>query len=218
MASLITVSGTRIPLRSGQSYVLGRGRDCDIVVDDISCSRRHALVSIGDGGEAGYVEDLGSRNGSYHNGEPVTLRTPVRQGSRIRIGKSVFLLHLLDDPMDSDLSETGTMGVEGCPLGADVDGGELSSYGLLELLKLLMHSRKDLSLHVALADDNAQVELRDGQVIAAAHGGIVGFNALVRLAREKSGIFWIVENDAECDANVDEPGEHLLTELARCLS
>jgi pSer/pThr/pTyr-binding forkhead associated (FHA) protein len=217
MPCLITVSGTRVPLRPGQSYVLGRGRDCDVVVDDIACSRRHALVTLGESEDSGYVEDLGSRNGSFHNGEPVLLRTPIRQASRIRIGKTVFLVQLFEEPYESDLSETGTLGMESRQLGAHVDGGELSSYGLLELLRLLTHSKRDLSLHVALTDDNAQVEFRQGEVVAAAHGGLQGFNALVRLGREKTGIFWIVENTEECDRNVDVPSTHLTEELARCL-
>ena len=33
MPYLVTVSGSRIPLRRGQAYSLGRGMDCDIVVE-----------------------------------------------------------------------------------------------------------------------------------------------------------------------------------------
>jgi len=53
--------------------VIGRQSDCDIVLDSNSVSRRHAEV-VADGG-AFFVEDLGSRNGTYVNGRKIEGRT-----------------------------------------------------------------------------------------------------------------------------------------------
>jgi len=217
MPHLMTVTGSRVPLRAGHSYVMGRGRDCEIVVEDIACSRRHALITLSEDGEDAFITDLGSRNGCYLNGERVTERLVMQQGARIRIGTTVYLLHLLEAPEEIDFSETGTIGFDQAGIAEDIDGGELAHYGLVELLKLLVHSRRNLSLHVALPDDNAQIEIRKGELLAASCGGLDGFNALVKLGRNETGIFWVVENEDQVDGNVEESSARVLVELTRCL-
>lgn len=50
-------------LREGGSYVVGRGRDADMMLEDLDVSRHHAIVSLR-GGDV-FVRDLGSRNGTH---------------------------------------------------------------------------------------------------------------------------------------------------------
>src|SRR5262245_27924712 len=47
-------------LGDGQ-FVIGRGADCQLALDDGLVSRRHAMISVAD--EDVFVEDLDSRNG-----------------------------------------------------------------------------------------------------------------------------------------------------------
>jgi len=64
--------------------VIGRGRSADVVLADTTISRAHA--AIGFNGEAFYVQDLGSTNGTRVNGE----RSPqaeLHDGDEIRLGK-----------------------------------------------------------------------------------------------------------------------------------
>jgi adenylate cyclase len=69
-------SGRRFPLGEGQSWAIGRGDGCVVMLDSRSVSRLHALIQRRDGGDLALV-DLGSRNGSFINGTrvsfPVTL-------------------------------------------------------------------------------------------------------------------------------------------------
>ena len=51
---------------SGDPFVIGRSRECDLVLDDPNVSRRHAELRREDGGWA--VRDLGSTNGIKLNG------------------------------------------------------------------------------------------------------------------------------------------------------
>jgi hypothetical protein len=51
---------------SGDPFVIGRSRECDLVLDDPNVSRRHAELRREDGGWA--VHDLGSTNGIKLNG------------------------------------------------------------------------------------------------------------------------------------------------------
>ena len=68
--------------------LLGRGEQADIQLDDGFASSRHArLVPQGD---VMVLEDLGSTNGTYLNGEPLRGPQPLHAGDRIRIGDSEF--------------------------------------------------------------------------------------------------------------------------------
>ncbi|MCX6508026.1 MAG: FHA domain-containing protein [Actinobacteria bacterium] len=68
--------------------VLGRGAPSDIVLDDTFLSTQHARFST-DGGDL-FIEDLGSRNGSYINAEPVIHRTQLLKGDVIQIGNVIL--------------------------------------------------------------------------------------------------------------------------------
>ncbi|MEU3980720.1 FHA domain-containing protein [Streptomyces sp. NPDC026672] len=69
---------------------IGRAADNDLVVDDLTVSRRHAeLRALPDGSYE--IADLGSHNGTFLDGRPVTLAR-VRPGDVVGIGHSAFCL------------------------------------------------------------------------------------------------------------------------------
>ena len=80
--------GRRIPLLAGAT-VLGREGDGDIRIDSPTVSRRHARISISADGVT--IEDLGSKNGTFLHGEPVSTAAPLADGDEIRIGSIVLL-------------------------------------------------------------------------------------------------------------------------------
>lgn len=65
-------------------FVIGRGEECHLVLDDSLVSRRHAVLRAGS--DHVIVEDLGSRNGVRVNGTRIDRRADVRVGDSIRIG------------------------------------------------------------------------------------------------------------------------------------
>jgi pSer/pThr/pTyr-binding forkhead associated (FHA) protein len=86
--------GTAAGLRAGSAYdlsdgaLLGRGDAADIRLEDTFASSQHArLVPQGD---VMVIEDLGSTNGTYLNGEPLRGPQPLHVGDSIRIGDSEF--------------------------------------------------------------------------------------------------------------------------------
>jgi|SoiMethySBSTD1v2_1073268.scaffolds.fasta_scaffold81537_2 hypothetical protein len=85
---------TAAGLRAGAAYdvsggaVLGRSADADIILGDQFSSGRHARLAPH--GDAVVLEDLGSTNGTYLNGEPLGGPQPLHDGDRIRIGDSEF--------------------------------------------------------------------------------------------------------------------------------
>ncbi|WP_437812992.1 FHA domain-containing protein [Sorangium sp. So ce1078] len=76
-------------------FFIGRSADCQLSLDDPLVSRRHALLTVGEGGVA--IEDLGSRNGVLINGTRITGRQLLSDGDKIAIGgQEMFLLGAIE--------------------------------------------------------------------------------------------------------------------------
>ena len=65
---------------------IGRSRECDVVLDDVNVSRRHAEVRPGREAGAWTITDLGSTNGTRVNGRPVQGAHELRPGDRLELG------------------------------------------------------------------------------------------------------------------------------------
>jgi HD-GYP domain-containing protein (c-di-GMP phosphodiesterase class II) len=70
------------------SIVFGRNSDCDVWLDDPTCSRQHAGIQLIDG--SFFAVDFKSTNGILVNGKKVE-RAPIVDGDRIFVGRSVFV-------------------------------------------------------------------------------------------------------------------------------
>ena len=68
--------------------ILGRGAGADIQLEDTFASSRHARIARQ--GSVMVLEDLGSTNGTFLNGEPLRGPQPLHHGDRIRIGDTEF--------------------------------------------------------------------------------------------------------------------------------
>jgi pSer/pThr/pTyr-binding forkhead associated (FHA) protein len=73
------------------STVIGRGRNADLVLNEATISRAHAL--FGYEGALAFVQDLGSTNGTLVNGAREH-RRPLAQGDELRMGKLVIKVRL----------------------------------------------------------------------------------------------------------------------------
>ena len=87
--------GERFPVEA--ELVVGRV-DADITIDDPLISRRHAIIRRA--GSAVEIEDLGSLNGTWVNGEQVEGRRALAGGDVVQIGGSSF-------EVESDRAESG---------------------------------------------------------------------------------------------------------------
>ena len=83
-----------LPLDKDQ-MVLGRDKKCDIHLDDRGLSRKHAMLESRGG--AIWISDLGSSNGTYVNGEPITSSICLHSGDTISIGLYHVRLEGLDE-------------------------------------------------------------------------------------------------------------------------
>jgi hypothetical protein len=89
---LLLAEGRRHVVPPGGA-LLGRSRDCDVVLSDPNVSRHHAEVRPG--GETGWTaSDLGSTNGVRVNGREVRGAHPLRAGDRLELGTAPVTFEL----------------------------------------------------------------------------------------------------------------------------
>lgn len=67
---------------------LGRDETNHLVLADGSVSKRHAKICFTDG--QFYLEDVGSVNGTFLNGERVAARAKLRSGDLLRLGTVIL--------------------------------------------------------------------------------------------------------------------------------
>ena len=82
------------PPGNGVRFTIGRTRDCDLCLTDLSVSRMHALLVRREDGWV--LSDLGSHNGTRLNGWLVREPVPVHAGDRVEFGSMAFIIQ--DDP------------------------------------------------------------------------------------------------------------------------
>lgn len=73
------------------STVIGRGRSADLVLNEATISRAHALFGLENGRP--FVQDLGSTNGTLVNGERAERRN-LEDGDELRMGRLVLRMRV----------------------------------------------------------------------------------------------------------------------------
>ena len=77
-------------LQGRKSIVIGRGAECDVVIKDPKASRRHCQLTRKE--SAFVLEDLGSRNGTFVNGERIKGPVTLQPSQAFKAGDTVFYL------------------------------------------------------------------------------------------------------------------------------
>jgi FHA domain len=80
-----------VDIPAGFDQVLGRDASADVTVPDPAVSRRHARIYRG--ADAVWMEDLGSTNGTYINGDRLTVPYRLRDGDEIKLGNTQAIFH-----------------------------------------------------------------------------------------------------------------------------
>jgi diguanylate cyclase (GGDEF)-like protein len=93
--------GKRLELVNGSAW-LGRDADSDLVLLDEGISRRHARVERS--GDAWLVMDVGSRNGTLLNAQPLSGVKRLKNGDLLKLG-SVIVKYLSGSDLETSLYE-----------------------------------------------------------------------------------------------------------------
>ena len=72
--------------------LIGRDQNCGITISDRQISRYHARLTVSDDGV--YLEDLDSKNGTHHNGQPIHQKTLLEDGDIIQIALAQQFLYV----------------------------------------------------------------------------------------------------------------------------
>lgn len=98
---------------------IGRGRAADVVLSDLTVSREHASASVE--GMTLVVEDLGSSNGTWVNGERIEDAVRVGEGDVIQVGGTELEVRI--ETGEKDLSTPTEQTVLRPASGEDVEPG-----------------------------------------------------------------------------------------------
>ena len=77
-------AGETFPLERERTTI-GRSPECDIFLDDVTVSRKHAVIVKGRGDLV--LEDLESLNGTFVNRKRIERRASLSDGDELQIGK-----------------------------------------------------------------------------------------------------------------------------------
>jgi adenylate cyclase len=124
--------------------VIGRAPTCDVVVNDSSVSRRHAQLSVLDG--MCTVVDLGSRNGTYVNGQQID-SAQLNDGDRVVLGQFPLKLRSMASGniiVTEDDASVNMGAVIRRQVASDADGVNVASVDAPRLLKLISEISKTL--------------------------------------------------------------------------
>jgi hypothetical protein len=84
------------PLKAGEPLSVGRSPDCDLVIDDPSVSKHHAMLQWDAASRRVLVEDLQSSNGTHLNGEQLNMKMGLKDGDTLTFGEARFCVLLTE--------------------------------------------------------------------------------------------------------------------------
>ena len=164
--------GGEFPLKAEKQIVIGRSSELDMVLVEDMVSRKHARISVNGAGHIS-IEDLGSTNGTFVNGEKVK-QAMLKEGDRILIGTSILKLIQqgagageVDDAMAKrKLEEAAAAQAARTSTKASSMTGKIEEIPLPDLLQLF-HTSKKNGVLVVSNDHEGKIYLRQGRVYYA---------------------------------------------------
>lgn len=213
--------GEEFPLGPEQkNFVVGRSSDVDLVLADDAVSRKHARIY----GERGrmWLRDLGSRNGTTVNGDPVT-RHCLREGDRLVIGASLISVAITDSSQVR-MGWAGERKTTSSDAGSSSKSmsGSISDIPLVDVLQWLATSRKTGTLVIRNQDDSStgHIYLREGMAFYAtinANEAMEPEKALIRMLSWSNGNFGLenTEYEGTPPKQIRTSLGHVLMEAAR---
>lgn len=127
MARLILLQeGAATPFElTTQLTVIGRHPECNVQIQSNMVSRKHAQIVARDG--LYVLEDLGSGNGSFVNGQQVLQPMVLQHNDRIKLGPILFRFEGDGSPEDSQASRPTVVGERNVPRGVNITNDDSGS-------------------------------------------------------------------------------------------
>ena len=145
---------------SGKEIVVGRSSELDMVLVEEMVSRKHARIGYED--DHMFIEDLGSTNGTFVNGEKIK-HARLKEGDRILIGTSILKVIVQENAPEHSRPNLEIVAAQRRPGGRTMSGA-IEEVPLPDLLQLFATSKKSGVLMIRTDDDSGRVYLRKGVV------------------------------------------------------
>jgi pSer/pThr/pTyr-binding forkhead associated (FHA) protein len=165
--------GGEFPLRMNREIIIGRSSDLDMVLVEDMVSRRHAKITTSENDI--FIQDMGSTNGTFVNGEKISGRARLAEGDRILVGTSIIKVVGVDASVSQQSEAEARRRLEAGASRQSTAGrpmsGVIEEIPLPDLLQLLSTSRKSGVLtigHTAAGGQTGKIYLRKGQIYFAA--------------------------------------------------
>lgn len=212
-------SGREFPL-DGESMIAGRSSEADLVLADDAVSRKHVRF-FGRRGRT-WLRDLGSRNGTLVNGQPIELHC-LRDGDRLVIGSNLIAVEFkaLSEVSEARAGEAPRRRGGGEASAGHSMAGSIEEIPLMDVLQWLATSRKTGALKVRDLESGrtGALHLKDGLVYYAAIEGNPRLHpekALMRMLLWQKGSFELENTELEDPkTRINMSLEYMLMEAAR---
>ncbi|HUU02712.1 MAG TPA: FHA domain-containing protein [Myxococcota bacterium] len=217
--------GGMFPLRPNREIVIGRSSDLDMVLVEDMVSRKHAKITTGT--SRVMIQDLGSTNGTFVNGEKVK-KARVKEGDRILIGTSILKLMAVEPSAGKEKpyseAEVRSMMEQVAARKARSSSpmsGRIDEVPIPDLLQLFSTSKKSGVLVVRGDEHEGKIFLRNGKIYYASIDNrheIGPQKAFCRLVGWESGFFELTgPSDEKFMVELDESTEGLLIDAMRAM-
>jgi pSer/pThr/pTyr-binding forkhead associated (FHA) protein len=211
--------GGEFPLPASSEIIVGRSSDLDMVLVEDMVSRRHAKITVN--ADAVSIQDLGSTNGTFVNGERVE-RMTLTDGDRVLIGTSIIKLVTVDGPPSPQPKKK----LEEVAAGRRTNqvrsmSGAIDEVPLPDLLQLFGSSKKTGVLVVKTDTDSAKIFLERGSIVFASINDselLKPEKCVHRMLAWRHGAFYMEPvEQIELTSRIDLPTEAALMEGMRIL-
>jgi pSer/pThr/pTyr-binding forkhead associated (FHA) protein len=155
--------GGEFPVVPEKQILVGRSSDLDMVLVEDMVSRKHAKIAMQ--ADQIWIEDLGSTNGTFVNGEKIK-RARLKEGDRVLIGTSILKLIAGDAPrenMDAK-RELENVAAQRRTSQARTMSGSIEEVPLPDLLQLFGTSKKNGVLVIRTDTDTGRIYLKKGNI------------------------------------------------------
>jgi pSer/pThr/pTyr-binding forkhead associated (FHA) protein len=213
--------GGDFPLQA-KEIVIGRSAEVDMVLVEDMVSRKHAKITVAP--DKVTLQDLGSTNGTFVNGEKIKQAT-LKEGDRILVGSNILRVIKADATAPVGDAKSIKQKLEQVaaskPKGAEAMSGRIEDTPIPDLLQLFSTSKKDGVLAVTSGDHEGRIYLRKGQIYYANIDGDPSTGprkSFFRIVGWTEGPFAMEPPDSEeFPVELEEATEALITEALRQL-
>lgn len=217
--------GGEYVLPERREIYIGRSSEIDLVLMEDMVSRKHARIWFQDAKI--FIEDFGSTNGTFVNGEKIT-KAEVKQGDRILIGTSIMKVVEVDETLQKaqpgaqpQAAKQASGMVRSTMHGGRSMSGTISEVPLPDLIQLFSTSKKTGTLIVDKDGVVGRIHLETGQLVFAAMVDAPTLDPLkviFRILSWEDGMFELTGPEPfPKERAISMPTEHILMEGLRQL-